>query len=106
MMVGCLILYHVTISGLTKCKVLRAMFHEKEYEIHVSGKNTVVLYLWNVKKIEVWQAAVDFESTNITACYGFGRIMEDAHMNAEKLLRLRNQNGTIIKEEQVVYEVS
>lgn len=105
-MVACLILYHNTVSGLTKCKMLRAMFHTEEFEIYVSGSNTVTIYLWNVEKIDIWQVAVDFESTNIVACYGFGESMGEAYANAHILLQRRTDgNITSIKEEPAVYEV-
>lgn len=82
------------------------MFHEEEFEIYVGESNTVTIYLWNVEKIQVWQAAADFESTNIIACYGFGGNMLGAHMHAQKLLQLRVEEANVINEEPVVYEVS
>lgn len=76
------------------------MFHTEEYEIYVGASNTVTIYLWNVEKIKVWQAAADFESTNIISCYGCGDNMGEAHMNAQKLLQLRTGDASI------VYDVS
>lgn len=86
-MVSCLILYHATITGLTKCTILRAVFHEEDFEIHVSGNNTVILIAWNVKKEQIWQTVADFESTNIKVGYGFGEIKADAEKEAVKVLK-------------------
>ena len=85
-MIGCLKLYHDSITSLTKCKILRAMFHEEELEIHV-GHNIVSLYIWNVKKEAIWQAAASFDSTNIMIGYGFGVIKDDAEKAANEALQ-------------------
>lgn len=85
-MVSCLILYHSTITSLTKCKILRAMFKEEEFEIDVIENNTVMIYLWNVEKERIWQAAIDFETTNIVSGYGFGRRKIDARIQAFEVL--------------------
>jgi len=83
---GCLILYHPTITGLTKCKMLRAMFHEYDFEIHVVEKHTVVFYVWNIHRQEIWQAAATFESTNIACGYGFGKRKKGAWKEAAQVL--------------------
>ncbi|UJL47311.1 hypothetical protein KFZ58_05220 [Virgibacillus sp. NKC19-16] len=85
-MVSCLILYHSTITSLTKCKILRAMFHEEEFEINVIGENTVIIFLWNLDKEKVWQAVVNFETTNMKIGYGFGDRKNDAIKEAEAVL--------------------
>ncbi|MEN1970201.1 hypothetical protein WMZ97_19290 [Lentibacillus sp. N15] len=85
-MVSCLILYHHTITSLTKCFMLRAIFKEEELEIHVQGNNTVVIYLWNVKKAAVWQAALTFEMTNMMTGYGYGERKKDAEKEAQNIL--------------------
>lgn len=102
-MVSCLILYHATVSSLTKCKILRAMFHTEDFEIVVGGANTVTVYLWNVQKVNVWQAATDFESTNIISCFGFGKSKEEAHIHAQNLLQLRIGDVKILKEAPAMY---
>jgi len=89
-MVSCLILFHSTITSLTKCKILRFIFHGDDYEINVIENNTVIIYLWNVKKIKIWQAAVHFESTNMFTGYGFGRTKENALNNANNILEKRS----------------
>lgn len=104
-MVSCLILYHTTITSLTKCKILRAMFHTEDFEIVVGAANMVTIYLWNVGKIDIWQAATDFESTNIITCYGFGERMREAHLQAQFLLGKRVDDVRIIKEAPAVYNV-
>ncbi|WP_373895378.1 hypothetical protein [Virgibacillus sp. CBA3643] len=85
-MVSCLILYHTTITSLTKCKILRAMFHEEEFEINVIGENTVIIFLWNLDKEKVWQAVVNFETTNMKVGFGFGERKRDAITEARKVL--------------------
>jgi hypothetical protein len=81
-----MILDHPTVSNLTKCKMLRFMFHEDDCEIQVTEKNTVVIYLWNVDKIKVWQVVADLLSTNIYAGYGFGSRKKLAYEDANNTL--------------------
>lgn len=100
-----MILYHTTVSSLTKCKILRAMFHTEDFEIVVEGANTVTIYLWNVEKVDVWQAVADFESTNIIACFGFGKSMEEAHAQSQDLLQRRARDVNVIKEAPAIYNV-
>lgn len=85
-MVSCLILYHESITSLTKCKMLQVLFHEGDFEIHVIGNNTVILYAWNVKQEVIWQAAANFDSTNIKIGYGFGERKSDAEEEAFTVL--------------------
>lgn len=86
-MISCLILGHPTITNLTKCKLLRFIFHEDEYEIQVIQKNTIVIYLWNVEKVKVWQTVANFESTEVLVGYGFGKRKNEAYDAANTLLR-------------------
>lgn len=92
-MVGCLILYHDSITSLTKSKMLRAIFYEKEFEIHVLDHRTVVLYVWGIEdeKEDIWQAAANFTSTNIVVGYGFGKGRCDANLEANKVLKSQAQ---------------
>ncbi|WP_106494581.1 hypothetical protein [Lentibacillus sp. Marseille-P4043] len=108
-MVNCLILYHHTITSFTKCFILRAMFNSEDFEIHVSGNNTVSIYLWNVERAEVWQAAMDFESTNIMTGYGYGKRKKDAEKAATKVLFKRiaeEEKGFHVKEETETYKLA
>lgn len=66
--------------------MLRAIFHEEDFEIHVIGNNTVILYAWNVKREVIWQAAANFESTKIKPGYGFGEKKADAGERALAVL--------------------
>lgn len=66
--------------------MLRASFHENDFEIHVAGKSTVILYAWNVGKEQIWQAVADFESTNMKAGFGFGDKKAEAKAAAENVL--------------------
>ncbi|GGB57688.1 hypothetical protein GCM10011409_38970 [Lentibacillus populi] len=110
-MVSCLILYHHTITSLTKSFMLRAMFHEEDFEIHVSGNNTVTIFLWNVNKEAVWQAALEFEMADIMTGYGFGKQKNDAEKEATKTLYRRiSQNGESddgfeVKEKPAAYQI-
>ncbi len=108
-MVSCLILYHQTITSLTKCFMLRVMFTEEELEIHVEGDHTVYIFLWNVDKSAVWQAALMFELTNIMTGYGFGKRKEDAESEARKILykriALEYKQKPFVKENKAKYYV-
>ncbi|MBY7142742.1 hypothetical protein KFZ56_06555 [Virgibacillus sp. NKC19-3] len=85
-MVSCLILYHSSITSLTKCKILRAMFHEEEFEINVIEDNTVIIFIWNLNKEAIWQAVVNFETTNMKIGFGFGERKHDARIEANNVL--------------------
>lgn len=85
-MVSCLILYHSTITSLTKCKILRAMFHEEEFEINVIEDHTVIIFIWNLDKEKIWQAVVNFETTNMKLGYDFGERKKDAITEARNVL--------------------
>lgn len=88
-MVSSLILYHPTVSVLTKCKMLRFIFRNEMFEIDIMANNTVIIYGWNILRMDIWQIAADLESTNIWACYGFGGIKKEARKKAMKQLVFR-----------------
>jgi hypothetical protein len=81
-----MILYHSTITSLTKSRVLRAIFYGEEFEIEVLDAQSMIIYVWNVKKIDIWQAAVLLESADIQLGYGFGDYKIEARRNAEHVL--------------------
>jgi len=85
-MVSCMILYHPTITSLTKSRLLRSIFYGKEFEIEVLDQHTMSIYLWNVNKFDVWQAAVLMESADIQFGYGFGDYKAEAKTNAINML--------------------
>ncbi|MFD1040076.1 hypothetical protein ACFQ3N_17015 [Virgibacillus byunsanensis] len=86
---GCLILYHTTITSLTKCNILQAVYSDEEFEIEIMDNNTVVIYLWNIKKAAIWQAVLLFEVANIMVGYGFGDRKKDTMQKANKVLLTR-----------------
>jgi hypothetical protein len=88
-MVGCLIVYHRSITSLTKSKILRAMFHEREFEIHIEDHHTAILYVWGMEKEEIWQAATNFISSKVLVGYGFGDEKNEAEEAARKILNLQ-----------------
>lgn len=70
----------------------------------------VVIFLWNVPKTAVWQAALDFELTNILTGYGNGKIKKEAENDAWQVLykRLALEKGNDsfrVEEEQEAYTV-
>lgn len=81
-MISCLILYHPTITSLTKAMTLRAIFHNEDFEIEVVENHTVIIYIWNIQEMLIWRTAKLFESTNIATGYGFGDRKQDAMVNA------------------------
>ncbi|TFJ91483.1 hypothetical protein [Lentibacillus salicampi] len=84
-MLSCLILHHKTITSLTKIMLLRTVFHEEEFEIHVIGQGTVIMYLWNVDKAVILQAALIFETEQIETGFGFGDCKRNALNNAQAI---------------------
>jgi hypothetical protein len=92
-------LYHTTITFLTKSRILRAMFHSENFEIEVLDKNTMIIFLWNVNKMDVWQAAVLLESTGIQFGYGFGDYKLEARTSAEEMLEAWCCSDKYIKKE-------
>lgn len=107
-MVSCLILYNKAISSLTKCKILRVMFKDEQFEINVIEKNTVIIYVWNVEKALIWQAALDFEMAGISVGYGFGALKQGVKRKAEERLQLRlyphGSCATNVHEEKYPYQ--
>lgn len=109
-LVNCLIVYHHTITSLTKCFLLRAMFHTEEFEINVRGDNTVIIFLWNVPETTIRQAIVDFEMADVILDRGEGKIKIEAENDAWQVLseRIAHEMGNDtfhIEEEQGVYSV-
>ncbi|RIU88800.1 hypothetical protein D1864_17020 [Oceanobacillus picturae] len=98
-MVSCMILRHPTISNLTKCKMLRFLFHEVNFEIHVVKQDTVVIYVWNIQQTDFWQAAVMVAVTDIEVGYGRGFGKREARKKAEQVLR-KWRNTPISTEEE------
>lgn len=98
-MVSCLILYHPTITISTKCMILRSIFLDEDFEIHVISEQTTIIYVWNVEKSLIWQAALSLETTNIMVGYGFGRFKKDAHHQAWEILLTRIKEDKEIETE-------
>jgi len=91
-MVMCLILSHQDITTMTISKMLRAIFHQKQFEIF-AGKTQTTMLVWGISKMELWQAAAQFEFAGIAAGYGYAhaeRKREARHM-AEGVLQMRQQ---------------
>lgn len=86
MLVSCLILQHSTITSFTKVQMIRAIFCSSDVEINETDDHTVVTYIWNVGRDEIWQAVADFQTTNIRIGYGFGERKKDAKREALKKL--------------------
>ncbi|WBX80359.1 hypothetical protein PD280_00150 [Virgibacillus salarius] len=85
-MISCMILHHLTITSLTKCKILRFIFKDHDFEIEVRGNNTVMVFVYNAEKMEIWQAAIAFETTNIIVGYGFAKEKSEARIQAEQMI--------------------
>lgn len=88
-MVGCLILYEPAILSLTKSRMLRSMFYQRKFEIHVLANYTVLIFVWNINRTQVWQAALIMESENIAVGYGVAESEMDAGVQAIKKLQER-----------------
>src|SRR5699024_3827400 len=84
-MVSCLILYRSDITSWIKCFLLRAIFMEEDFEIHVIESSTVILFAWNVDKASIWQAAMLFESAGVLMGYGFGKRKRTAYTAASAI---------------------
>ena len=89
-----MILYHPTVTCLTKSRILRSIFNGEEFEIEVLSPRTMLIYLWNVNKIEIWQTAALLESADIQLGYGFGDYKAGARTNAEEMLEKWRGNCT------------
>src|SRR5690625_5939988 len=87
-MFSCLVLYHSTISSLTKCRILRYTFHKEDFEIEVIGNRTVIIYIRNIHEMKVWQAVMNIEMMDILVGYGFGNQKDQTRISAFNRLRL------------------
>ncbi|WP_100013312.1 hypothetical protein [Lentibacillus sediminis] len=86
MLVSCLILKHSTITSFTKMQMVQAIFFSADVEINETDDHTVVTYIWNAGRDEIWQAVADFQTTNMRIGYGFGERKIDAKREALKKL--------------------
>lgn len=87
-MISCLVLFHPTITSLTKCRLLRSIFYTEKFEIEVLHKHTVIIYIRDIEKIHIWQAALNIEMMDIFVGYGFGRRKNQARNSAFERLNL------------------
>lgn len=73
------------------------MFHNEEIKIEVIGNNTVIIYIWNISKINMWQAILNIEMMDISVGYGFNKQKELAKKSAFKRLNLiKKELGILI----------
>ncbi|MFD1170951.1 hypothetical protein [Oceanobacillus picturae] len=79
--------------------MLRFLFHEVNFEIHVVKRDTVVIYVWNIQQTDLWQAAVMVAVTDIEVGYGKGLGKREARKKAEQVLRKWDKDP-ISKEEE------
>ena len=105
-MIGCLILYQPDVLSLTKCKILRAMFHHKVFEIEVLSQQTVLIYIWDVIKEDIWQAVVDFETEYILSGYGFSTNVNNAKREAFEVLIQRMTADVRYNNNSLVFEMN
>lgn len=98
-LISCLVLFHPTITSLTKCFLLRSKFVKYEFEIEVIGNHTVIIYLWNISKINIWQAILNIEMMDIRVGYGFGNKKKDAEKTAfDRLKTIKKELGLLTGE--------
>ncbi|WP_060680235.1 hypothetical protein [Virgibacillus halodenitrificans] len=86
-MTGCIIIKHEDITSLAICKVLRLIFYEEDFEIEIQDKETLHIYLWNVKKTVIWQTVLQFISSQLSVGYGFGSNIYEAYAAANVSLQ-------------------
>ncbi|WP_339229132.1 hypothetical protein NSQ77_04690 [Oceanobacillus sp. FSL K6-2867] len=87
MKLGCMILYHPTITSQSKIRLIEKLFPQESVEIQVKENNTVILYVSNIKKEQVWQAVSELVTAEIVCGYGFGWRRKDAKREADNLLQ-------------------
>lgn len=91
-MVSCLVLFHPTITSLTKCRILRSIFYKEKFEIEVVADHTVIIFIWNITQMCLWQAALNIEMLDILVGYGIGDKRECAQKLAfERLSVIRKE---------------
>lgn len=79
--------------------MLRFLFHEVNFEIHVVKRDTVVIYVWNIQQTDLWQAAVMVAVTDIEVGYGRGFNKREARKKADHVLRKWHTTPTSSGEE-------
>lgn len=85
-MISCLVLYHPSVTVLTKSKILRMMFCDFDFSIHVGKMQTVTIFIKDIEIENIWQAAALFGSTNILTGYGFGKSEKEAEIKAWQII--------------------
>ncbi|MDC3425273.1 hypothetical protein NC797_12250 [Aquibacillus sp. 3ASR75-11] len=88
-MIGCLILYHSSITNKTKLQIFQAMFAVKEMQVEEDDEHTVIGYIFDVSQLMVWQAALEFECADVLVGFGFGTTVEEVKAKAYRSLAKR-----------------
>jgi len=92
MMVACLIFNQSEISKDSIKQILISEFKWNEYEFFET-EDKLILYLWNVVKMDIWQIVLLLEFSQVRVGYGFGQYKNVAKEEAENKLFNRNMEG-------------
>lgn len=84
----CMIIYHPTITRITKSLLLRAIFQHERIEIEVLDAATTVIYIQEVNKKKLWQATIDLLSADLITVYSSAETKEIALHQALRQLEI------------------
>lgn len=94
-MISCMIIRHSSITNLTKFKLLRFLFYQANFEIHVAEKDTALIYIWHIQQTDLWQAVSILAVTDLEVGYGFGLNKREARKKADHVLRKWQKGRTL-----------
>lgn len=77
-MYACLVLYHPTITNLTKIRTIRYLFHSFDFKIEVVQKDTIEVYLTNIEKTSILKIILEIINMGMFIEYGFGDTLDEA----------------------------
>jgi len=83
---GCMILYHPTVTAQTKSLLLRSVFTYELLEIEVLSEELSAGFFKHASKEKIWQTVMELESADICTVYGFGGTKEKALAQALKTI--------------------
>jgi len=89
-MVACLMIKRSEIPYETIKQIILAEFKWVDHEF-CEEEGQEIIYLWNVKKVNIWKIVILLEVSQVIVGYGFGQCKNSARDAAESKLVMREK---------------
>lgn len=87
-MIGCLIVELVNSPREKLDDLFSAIIPTEQIETHVYENGAILMYIYKVEKIKLWQIVLNLEAEQIPVGFGFGKQKEIAKKEAIDRLKL------------------